>query len=38
MTEPLLKVRNLKTHFPVMKGIFRRLVGTVRRLMGYLSI
>ena len=34
MTEPLLKVRNLKTHFPVMKGIFRRLVGTVKAVDG----
>ena len=34
MTEPLLKVRNLKTHFPVMKGIFRRQVGTVKAVDG----
>lgn len=27
---PLLEVRNLKVHFPITKGLFRRLIGTVR--------
>ena len=27
---PLLEVRNLKTHFPIKKGVFRRQVGAVR--------
>ncbi len=27
---PLLEVRNLKVHFPITKGLFRRVVGTVR--------
>ena len=34
MTEPLLKVRISRPHFPVMKGIFRRLVGTVKAVDG----
>lgn len=32
--ESLLKVRNLKKHFPVMKGILRRQVGTVKAVDG----
>lgn len=27
---PLLEVRNLKVHFPITKGLFRRVIGTVR--------
>ena len=34
MKEPILKVRDLKKHFPVMKGIFRRQVGTVKAVDG----
>lgn len=34
MSEPILKVRGLKKHFPVMKGIFRRQVGTVKAVDG----
>ena len=29
-TPPLIDVRNLATHFPVRKGVFRRVVGRVR--------
>jgi len=32
--EPLLSVRNLKKHFPIMKGVFRRQVGAVRAVDG----
>ena len=28
--EVLLKVRNLKTYFPIKKGVFRRTVGYVK--------
>ena len=34
MSKPLLSVRNLKKHFPVMKGILRRQVGTVKAVDG----
>jgi oligopeptide transport system ATP-binding protein len=30
MTEPLVRVANLKMHFPIYKGIFRRQVGEVK--------
>ena len=30
MTEPLLKVRNLKKHFPIRKGFLNRVVGHVK--------
>jgi ABC-type oligopeptide transport system ATPase subunit len=29
-SEPLLRIRNLKTWFPVKKGVFARTVGYVR--------
>ena len=31
---PLLRVENLKKHFPVMRGIFRRQVGTIKAVDG----
>ncbi|HAV65164.1 MAG TPA: peptide ABC transporter substrate-binding protein, partial [Verrucomicrobiales bacterium] len=35
MTEPFLEVKNLKTHFPIERGlIFRRVVGTVKAVDG----
>jgi oligopeptide/dipeptide ABC transporter ATP-binding protein len=34
MGEPILRVRELKKHFPVMKGILRRQVGTVKAVDG----
>ena len=35
MPEPFLEIQNLKTHFPVERGIvFRRRVGTVRAVDG----
>ena len=33
-TEVFLKLENLKTHFPVKKGIFRRTVGHVKAVDG----
>jgi len=33
-TEVILRVRNLKKHFPIMKGVFRRQVGAVRAVDG----
>ena len=33
-TEVILKLENLKTHFPVKKGIFRRTVGHVKAVDG----
>lgn len=32
--QPILEVRNLKKHFPIQKGIFRRVVGHVRAVDG----
>ncbi|MDX1414763.1 MAG: dipeptide ABC transporter ATP-binding protein [Candidatus Promineifilaceae bacterium] len=32
--EPLLKVTNLKKHFPIMRGVFRRQVGAVQAVDG----
>ncbi|NJN84961.1 MAG: dipeptide ABC transporter ATP-binding protein [Caldilineaceae bacterium] len=32
--EPLLEVRNLKKHFPIQKGFFRKVVGHVRAVDG----
>ncbi len=32
--EPLLKVNDLKVHFPIHKGVFRRVVGQVRAVDG----
>ncbi len=32
--EPLLKIRNLKKHFPVKKGLFNRVVGSVKAVDG----
>ena len=29
MTEPILEIRNLKKHFPILAGIFRRKIGSV---------
>ena len=34
MTQPVLKVEGLKKHFPVLKGILRRQVGTVKAVDG----
>src|SRR5688572_21083458 len=34
MTEPLLAVRDLKVHFPVVRGLLGRRVGTVRAVDG----
>ena len=33
-TEPLVRVRNLKKHFPITAGVFRRQVGTVKAVDG----
>ena len=33
-TEPLIRVRNLKKHFPITAGVFRRQVGTVKAVDG----
>jgi peptide/nickel transport system ATP-binding protein len=33
-SEPILEVHNLKQHFPIMKGLFRRVVGYVRAVDG----
>jgi len=33
-SEVIVKVRNLKKHFPIMKGVFRRQVGAVRAVDG----
>ena len=32
--EPLLRVENLTRHFPIMRGVFRRQVGTIRAVDG----
>lgn len=32
--EPLVKVKNLKKHFPIMRGVFRRQVGAVQAVDG----
>ena len=32
--EPLLQIRNLKKHFPVKKGVFNRVVGSVKAVDG----
>ena len=32
--EVLLEVRNLKKHFPIQRGVFRRTVGYVRAVDG----
>ena len=32
--EPLLRIENLTKHFPIMRGVFRRQVGTVRAVDG----
>ena len=32
--EPLVKVTNLKKHFPIMRGVFRRQVGAVQAVDG----
>ena len=32
--QPLLAVENLTRHFPVMQGVFRRQVGTVKAVDG----
>ena len=34
MGEPIVKVRGLKKHFPIMKGLFRKQVGAVRAVDG----
>ena len=34
MSEPLLKVRNLKKYFPIRKGLFSKVVGTVKAVDG----
>ena len=34
MTEPLLKVRNLKKHFPIKKGFLGKVVGSVKAVDG----
>jgi len=34
ITEPLVRVRNLKKHFPITAGVFRRQVGTVKAVDG----
>jgi peptide/nickel transport system ATP-binding protein len=34
MTEPLLKVRDLKKHFPVTQGVFRKVVGHIKAVDG----
>jgi len=34
MTQPLLSVRNLKKYFPIRKGLFSKLVGTVKAVDG----
>ena len=34
MSEPLLQVRNLKKHFPIRKGVMRRIAGQVRAVDG----
>ena len=34
MSEPILRVENLKTHFPVSKGFFRKVVGHVKAVDG----
>ncbi|GIS88631.1 MAG: hypothetical protein CM1200mP18_13410 [Gammaproteobacteria bacterium] len=31
---PLVRVRNLKKHFPITAGVFRRQVGTVKAVDG----
>jgi oligopeptide transport system ATP-binding protein len=33
-TEPLIRVQNLKKHFPITAGVFRRQVGTVKAVDG----
>ena len=33
-TEPLVRVQNLKKHFPITAGVFRRQVGTVKAVDG----
>ena len=33
-TEPLIRVQNLKKHFPITAGLFRRQVGTVKAVDG----
>ena len=33
-SEPLLRVENLTKHFPIMRGVFRRQVGTVKAVDG----
>ena len=32
--EPLIRVQNLKKHFPITAGVFRRQVGTVKAVDG----
>ena len=34
MSEPLLRVRNLKMYFPIRKGLFSKVVGTVKAVDG----
>ena len=34
MSKPLLRVRNLHKHFPIRKGLFSKLVGTVKAVDG----